>query len=353
MAEAQLVSADTAKNGEMSRGMKAARIDALQYCCWGEHIFREMRAGGLDAVHVTITYHETFAETIENLIAWNGHFERHADLIVPGRTQADVVRARETGRTAIFFGFQNPAPIGDNLGMVEICHTLGVRFMQVTYNVQSLLGSGCYEPVDSGLTTFGREVVDEMNRVGMVIDLSHAGERTVLDTITYSRRPVAITHANPKTWHDVPRNVSDDVLRALGESGGKLGFSLYPHHLAGGSKCELTAFCEMVARTAEITGPDALGIGSDLCQGQPDSVVQWMRAGRWQRADGLSRRGVLSEPGTPAKFPPQPDWFASNSDFPNLVDGLRDVGFSETEVDGILGDNWLAYFGDAFEPMRN
>ena len=327
------------------------RIDALQYCAFDEKIFRELRAGGLDAIHVTVAYHETFAEVIDNLIAWNRHFERHRDLILPGRTVGDVVRARESGRTAVFFGFQNPAPIAEDLGRVEICHQLGIRFMQLTYNNQSLLGAGCYEPVDSGLTRFGREVVREMNRVGLVIDLSHAGQRTVLDAIDASERPVTITHANPKSWRDVPRNLSDDVLRALAQSGGQLGFSLYPHHLAAGSDCTLAAFCEMVARTAELTGTPALGIGSDLCQGQPDTVVEWMRTGRWQRPaslvpdeDAVKKPAALPSGG----FPQQPAWFRTNADFGNLETGLRAVGFSADDVDAILGGNWLRFFAMSF-----
>jgi len=173
------------------------RIDALQYANWSERIFRQMREGGVDAVHVTIAYHETFRETVLNIEQWNRWFERHPDLIVQGRTGDDVRRARETGRTAIVFGFQNPSPIEDDIGLVEILHTLGARFMQLTYNNQSLLATGCYEAEDSGLTRMGREVVAEMNRVGMVIDMSHSAERSTLDAIETSTRPIAITHANP------------------------------------------------------------------------------------------------------------------------------------------------------------
>ena len=149
------------------------RIDNLQYAFWSEKIFRQMREGGVDAVHVTIAYHENFRETILNIEAWNRWFERFPELIFHGQWASDVQHARETGRTAIFFGFQNPSPIEDDIGLVEVLHKLGGRFMQLSYNNQSLLATGCYEAEDPGITRMGKQVIREMNRVGMVIDMSH------------------------------------------------------------------------------------------------------------------------------------------------------------------------------------
>ena len=124
---------------------RAPVIDGLQYANWSEKIFRQMREGGVDAVHVTISYHENFRETVLNIEQWNRWFEQYPELIFHGRTARDVDTAIDTGRTAIFFGFQNPSPIEDDIGLVEIAHTLGARFMQLTYNNQSLLATGCYE----------------------------------------------------------------------------------------------------------------------------------------------------------------------------------------------------------------
>jgi membrane dipeptidase len=321
-------------------------IDCLQYSAWSEAIFRQMREGGLAAVHVTICYHEDFRETVENVIAWNRRFERHPDLIVPGRTAEDVRRARDTGRTAIIFGFQNCSPIEDDIGLVEVCHGLGARFMQLSYNNQSLLATGCYEAEDPGITRMGRQVIKEMNRVGLVIDMSHSAERSTLEAIEISERPIAVTHANPAFWHPARRNKSDAVVSALAESGGMLGFSLYPHHLKGRSDCSLADFCTMVARTAERWGVGMLGFGSDLCQDQPDSVVEWMRNGTWTR-DLDYGEGSADAAGCPA----MPAWFRDNRDFPALVDGLRAVGFSEEEVGRIAADNWLDFYQRSFGPQ--
>ena len=321
-------------------------IDALQYNNWSEEILKQINQGGLSAVHVTICYHEDFQEMVQNVIDWNRRFEDFSNLIFLGRTAADVVKAQKEGRTAIFFGFQNCSPIEDNIGLVEVCHQLGARFMQLTYNNQSLLGTGCYEENDPGITRMGKQVIKEMNRVGLVVDMSHSAERSTLEAIEISERPIAITHANPTFWHPALRNKSNEVLKALGESGGMLGFSVYPHHLKDGSDCTLESFCNMIADTAEIMGIKNIGIGTDLCQNQPDSVVEWMRNGTWTN-DRDYGEGSASFAG----FPDQPEWFRDNRDFVNIATGLRSAGFSNDDVDLVMGKNWLNFFESSFEPL--
>lgn len=319
------------------------RIDNLQYANWSETVFRQMREGGVDAVHATICYHENFRETVANIEQWNRWFERFPDLIFPGRSGNDVRLAKQTGRTAIFFGFQNPSPIEDDIGLVEICHMLGARFMQLSYNNQSLLATGCYEEEDTGITRMGKQVIKEMNRVGLVVDMSHSADRSTLEAMDISERPIAITHANPAFWHPALRNKSDDVLKALGQSGGMLGFSLYPHHLKDKSDCTLESFCEMIAKTADLMGVQNIGIGSDLCQDQPDSVVEWMRNGRWSKQTDYGE-GSAGQAG----FPEMPDWFRDNRDFNTIEQGLLKTGFSEIETAGIMGENWLRFYDASF-----
>ena len=318
-------------------------IDALQYSNWSEKIFREMNEGGITAVHVTICYHEDFQEMVQNVIVWNQRFEQFSLYIFHGLTSDDVRKADEEGRTAIFFGFQNCSPIEDNIGLVEVCHKLGVRFMQLSYNNQSLLAAGCYELDDPGITRMGRQVIKEMNRVGLVVDMSHSANRSTLEAIDISERPIAITHANPSNWYDALRNKSEDVLRSLAQSGGMLGFSMYPHHLKDKSNCQLEDFCGMIARTADMIGVERIGFGSDLCQDQPDTVVEWMRNGTWTREKDFGE-GSASFNG----FPEQPNWFKDNRDFKNILNCLRKTGFSEIEVERIAGINWLEFFERSF-----
>lgn len=324
------------------------RIDNLQYANWSEKIFRQMNEGGVHAVHVTIAYHENFRETVLNFEQWNRWFEQFPDLIIPGKTAQDVDLAVKTNRTAIFFGFQNPSPIEDDIGLVEIVHTLGARFMQLTYNNQSLLATGCYEPYDSGLTRMGKQVVREMNRVGLVVDMSHSGDHSTIEAAEWSDRPIAITHANPYDWEPALRNKREVVIEAVTSNGGMFGFSLYPHHLHNKTECTLDSFCTMIARTAERFGAEHLGLGTDLCQDQPDSVVEWMRVGRWSKEMDYGE-GSAAAPG----FPPMPEWFKDNRDFGNIEQGLRDVGMNVDEVSGIMGGNWYRFYAENFGPDEN
>ena len=315
------------------------KIDNLQYCNWSRKIFEINRAAGLDAVHVTIVYHEDYDELLAELKKWEKIFEENSDIIFLGKDFKDIEKAKLENKTAIFFGFQNCSPIEDDIGLVAKVHEHGCRFMQLTYNNQSLLATGCYEKIDSGVTNFGREAIKEMNRVGIVVDMSHSAEKSTMDAIEISEKPIAITHANPSFWHAAKRNKSSDLLKMLSDSGGMLGLSLYPHHLRDNTNCSLDSFCEMVAKTAEIMDVSKIGIGSDLCLDQPDSIVEWMRNGTWTKTKNYGE-GSKNKPG----FPKQPDWFEDARGFSNIEKGLKKIGFSDDETHGILGNNWYNFY---------
>ncbi len=315
------------------------RIDNLQYCNWSRKIFEINREAKLDAVHVTIVYHEDYHELLVEVKKWEKLFNENSDLIFLGKSFNDIEKANKEKKTAIFFGFQNCSPIEDDINLVEKVHELGCRFMQLTYNNQSLLATGCYEKIDSGITNFGREAIKEMNRVGIVVDMSHSAEKSTLDAIEISAKPIAITHANPNFWHAAKRNKSNNLIKTLGESGGMLGLSLYPHHLKDNTDCTLDSFCEMVARTAEIMNVKNIGIGSDLCLDQPDNVVNWMRKGTWSKSKNYGE-GSKDNPG----FPKQPSWFKDSRGINNIESGLKKIGFSEDEINGILGNNWFNFY---------
>ena len=293
----------------------------------------------MDAVHVTVVYHEDYDEFLTRVSEWNDLFKNNSDLIFLGKDIRDIEKAKLENKTAIFFGFQNCSPIEDDINLVEKVHELGCRFMQLTYNNQSLLATGCYENVDSGVTNFGKEVIKEMNRIGIVIDMSHSAEKSTLEAIDLSQKPIAITHANPLFWHKAKRNKSDIILKNLSESGGMLGLSLYAHHLKNSSNCKLESFCEMVAKTADLIGVKNIGIGSDLCLNQPDSIVEWMRNGTWTKSKNYGE-GSKDKPG----FPKQPDWFVDARGFNSLEKGLKNIGFNTEEVNDILGNNWFNFY---------
>ncbi len=323
----------------------AVVIDGLQYSNWDREIFEQMRAGGLDAVHVTATYWENTRELLSNLGRWNRRFEAHPDLIRPVATADDIRSARREGRTGIIFGLQNCSPIEDDIDMVALLKRLNVHIMQLSYNNQSLICAGCYEDNDPGISRFGHQVIREMNRVGMIIDMSHSAEFSTLEAIRLSERPIVISHANPLFFREARRNKSEKVLRALAESGGLLGFSCYPFHLRDGSDCTLESFTEMIARTVDLMGIEHVGIGTDLCQKQPLSVLEWMRNGRWSKVKDYGEGSASN-----ADWPRPLSWLRTTADFGNIATGLHDRGFSNEEVQRIMGMNWLHFFDQALQP---
>ena len=315
------------------------KIDNLQYCNWSKEVFEINREANLDAVHATICYHEDYDELQINIELWKKYFENYSSLIFQGFNSKDIERAKQENKTAIFFGLQNCSPIEDNIEYVEVLKQQGVLFMQLTYNNQSLLATGCYEEKDAGITRMGREVIKEMNRVKMIIDMSHSAELSTLEAIEISQEPIVVSHANPSFWHKGLRNKSDTILNELNNSGGMIGFSIYPHHLKGASECTLDSFCEMVAETTKKISVKQIGIGSDLCIRHPDSIVEWMRNGTWTKTKDFGE-GSSNNPG----FPPQPSWFEDARGFSNLERGLKKVGFNEEETRDILGNNWYNFY---------
>lgn len=320
-------------------------IDGLQYCKWDREYFLSLKKSGITAVHVTLVYHEMARETLTKFAQWNKLFELNSDLIMPIMSMADVQLAKSMGKVGIFFGAQNCSPIDDEIGLIEVMRKQGLLIMQLTYNNQSLLATGCYEKNDSGITRFGKQAIAEMNRVGMIIDMSHSAEQSTLDAIDISNRPICISHANPIFAHDALRNKSNEVIKALASKGGLLGFSLYPFHLPNGSDCTLDDFCKMIAKTADLVGVDHLGIGSDLCLNQPQEVLEWMRNGKWSKAMDYGE-GSSSNSGWPDDLP----WFKDEHGMENIYNGLIKYGFQEKEANQILGGNWLNFLQNGLEP---
>jgi len=321
-------------------------IDGLQYCNWDREYFQTLKNSGITAVHATIVYHETARETLSRFAEWNLRFEKNADLIMPIHSVADIEKAKALGKVGIFFGAQNCSSIDDEIGLIEVMRQQGLLIMQLTYNNQSLLATGCYEKNDNGITRFGKQAIAEMNRVGMIIDMSHSAERSTLEAIDLSSRPICISHANPTFAFEALRNKSDTVIKSLAARGGMLGFSLYPFHLPNGSQCTLEDFCQMVAKTADMVGVEHLGIGSDLCLNQPQAVLEWMRNGRWSKAMDYGE-GSASNSGWPDSLP----WFCGSAGMENIYNGLMRYGFSESEAGQVLGENWFNFLQQGLEPI--
>lgn len=315
-------------------------VDGLQINNWSRAVLEELVAGGVSAANATTTVWEGIEESLRAVGEWNQFARRNSDLMVLARSSNEIRKAKAAGKVAILLGAQNTSLYGDDYRLVEVYAQLGVKIVQLTYNNQNTVGGSCYEPHDSGLTRFGTNMITEMNSSGVLVDLSHVGNRTSIDAAEASAVPVAITHSNPTWFVDNPRNKPDEVITAVTSRGGVIGCCLYPN-VIGGAETTLEGFCEMVRRLADQVGPDRVGLGSDCTRHWDDSFVEWLRSGRWRPPSTQT-----------ATWPTWPQWFNGPEDFPRITDGLFAVGFTETEVRGILGENWLRVFDEVFPGLE-
>jgi membrane dipeptidase len=325
-------------NAQSTRRMT---IDAMQYSNWNREIFEEWRAADLACAHVTVSIWEDARETLHELGKWATRINQNSDILAPVRSVADLDQAYAEGKTGVIFGFQNSSPFEDDIRLVETFHDLGVKFAQPTYNIQTLVGGSCYEPTDSGLSRYGALVVGEMNRVGMIPDLSHSGVRTASDILDVSTKPVVYTHANPRFFYDHPRNVPNDLLKKVAASGGAVGLAPYPHLTP--DDCSVEDFCAMAARVVELIGVEHVAIGTDTGLGHADGVLDWIRMGTWTIEKNYGA-GSAANPG----WAPLPSWYGGTKDLPDLFSALEKHGFSSDEVDLIAGGNWRRVFVESF-----
>jgi len=263
-------------------------------------------------------------------------FEKYADLIMPIRRTADIQTAKETGRTGIILGFQNTSAIEDDLKLLSIFHQLGVRIIQLTYMEANLAGQGCLERIDAGLTSFGLEMIEEMNRLGILIDLSHVGYRTTMEAIEASKKPVAFTHANPKSLCNHPRNKPDDAIKALVRKGGVIGATVFPVFLPAGNNSTIKDFVDVVDYLVKMVGIDHLAIGTDFTEGQPKEFFDWLLTGRSMKGPALTVK--LEHPIKNTQG------IQGAADFPNVTEALVARGYAESDIRKILGENMVRLF---------
>ena len=318
-------------------------IDGLEYCNWNRELFENAHQSGLTAIHATLVYWENTEESFAKIKYWNDLFQEHKDIITHAKKTEDIFQAKKNNKLAIIFGFQNSAPIANDIFLVEKFFKEGLRFMQLTYNNQTPLAGGCFEPKDSGVSRFGKAVIEEMNRLGMIVDLSHAGKQTCIDAIDFSSKPVAISHANPSFFHKSIRNIDSDVLQKLAKKNGFIGLSLYPYHLKNLGKCKVEEFCSMIKELINLIGEDNIGIGSDLCLNWPDEIVMWMRNGKWTKKIDYGE----SKDNNP-KWPELPNWYSKPSDLKNLFISMCENNISEKVATKIVGENWLSFMKNQF-----
>lgn len=319
-------------------------IDGLQCGHFNRFSFEELKIAGVTCVTVTCGFWEGAVDSLDSIAEWRDLIRTNADIATIVTRVSDIEQADKDGKVGVLLGFQNSNCLQGRIRFVEIFAELGTRVIQLTYNNQNELGGSCYEEHDSGLSRFGREVIAEMNCAGILVDLSHVGDRTTLDAIRFSKKPVAVTHANPKSVFDHRRNKSDDVLRALRDTGGVIGCATY-RNIAGDASCETAeAWAGLVARAVDIAGIDHVAFGTDTNHNKivPDDL-NWMRKGYWTRGEDYGA-GSSERPGSVQPL----SWYQRPSQLGALREGLISFGFNDEEADKITFGNWMRLYGEVF-----
>jgi membrane dipeptidase len=249
------------------------------------------------------------------------------------RSVEDIRKAKLQNKVGFIFGFQNARVIEDDIDNLTTFKELGVRIIQLTYQRRNFLADGGGEKTNCGLSEFGEEVVREMNRLGLLVDVSHVGYKSAMDAIEISSAPVIFSHSNAVTLCDNPRNIPDDLIKMVARKGGVVGVSMYTPLLKRGARPSLEDFLDHIEYISRLVGVDHVGIGLDYNYNYPKELFDY-----WQK--------LYPEVGRGQQYG---DWFntigmESPEEWPNITKGLLVRGFNETETEKILGENFLRVF---------
>ena len=288
--------------------------------------------GGVDIAVPTVANWEGPAETRALLDQWARWLEEDARLVAID-DPSDFDRFPVPGRLGVVIHFQNTAPMGDDLANLERFHRLGLRMVQLCYNRTNPVGDGCLEPGDGPLTSFGREVVREMNRLGMVVDLSHTGRRTTMDAMRVTSAPPVFSHSNAKALVTNRRNIDDHQIRAVADLGGLVGVNAYPAFVKQGGKGATVAdVVDHIDYLVGLIGPDQVGLGLDFCELSPEIHAEMIAAGEWSIEDYPDDSGTF------------PIGLETPARIPNLEREMVRRGYPADSIVGILGHNWIDLF---------
>jgi len=304
------------------------------------------RRSGLTGCNATVSGSgvgdPAFIETVSNIAFWEREFIAHPDVLLKVRTLADLKEAKRTRRLGVVLGFQDGTMFANDPSRVDLFYRLGVRIVQFTYNVRNLLGDGCLEPANGGLTNLGRACVARMNDLGILVDLSHIGRQTCLDTIKASTRPVAATHTGCTAVADMQRNKPDSLLKAIADGGGVVGIYLMPYLRTAGQPHAEDALRHL-EHAIHVCGEDHVGIGSDLSITPIELTAEFRQAHaesiRTRRQMGISAPGESEDVFT---YVPE---FNSPRRLDLIADALASAGHSSARIEKILGANWMRLLG--------
>lgn len=292
---------------------------------------------GLTAIVADVPWTEDgFRDACLNFASWHERIEQQPQTLLV-RQVSDIERAKAEGRTGFILSSQTPTIIEDDVRLLRVLYGLGLRVMQMTYQKRNLLADGCGERADAGVSNFGKQAIAEINRLGIAIDLSHASDQTMRDTIEFSEQPVFFTHSNARARVDHPRNVPDDILRALADRDGICGVSAYSAFLkegGGSTGTDLTDYVDMLQYIIDLIGIDRVSMGFDVGESRTPIEVALIGGGDPKRSHDPSTRYVRE--------------LMTRSNLPRLTDALLARGFDDSGIKQFLGGNLMQFFGQVW-----
>jgi len=307
----------------------------------------DVKASGVTAVNLTVNSvgngPNKFEETVAGIAFSEKQIADHPDYFMKILTARDLTAAKTSGRMGLIYGFQDTSALDGDLQRLAMFHGLGVRIVQPVYNRRNLMGDGCLEPNDGGLSTLGRELLGEINKLKILVDLSHAGTRTQAEGIATSKMPVAITHSGCRALVDVPRNTHDRELKALADRGGVVGIYFMPFLRASGQP-RAEDLLRHLEHAVTVCGEDHVGLGTD---GSISGIKLDEKYAKSQREFFESRQKAgIAAPGEAADvFNLIPDYNDARRFF-TLANDLSDRGWSSKRIEKILGANFVRLFGE-------
>jgi len=295
-----------------------------------------LKEAGCTAINVTIPgVGSGFVQSMKDVVRWYSALNKYSSFLTQALSAEDIRKAKKDGKVGLIFGTQNTKCIEDDAASLELFHRLGFRILQLTYQLKNYVGDGCGEKRDSGLSRFGQDVVAEMNSLGMLIDLSHVGPVTTMETIELSKDPVAITHTGAHAIAGTIRTQKDETIKALAEKGGVMGqgaFSLLVKKNPSVTRPTVEGFLDHIDYVVDLVGVDHIGIGLDISEGQPMEHYEGVKRSFPELREGM----------TPETWVAQ--GLSSISNLPNITKGLVARGYFDQEILKILGENFLNLF---------
>lgn len=310
-------------------------IDAKAIPAWRREVFEDMRAGGLDAVNIICSIWEDFEGSMRRVARLLALIDQNSDILYLARTADDIRNGR--GRTGIIMSWQNSSGFNDHLPFVRLASEVGLRIVQPAFLTANSAACGCNESADRGLSDFGHDLLAELNRNAIAVDISHLGTRSSRDVIAASKSPVFYAQANPLALRESPRNKPDEDLKAVADKGGVISIASLPPFLGRGEDSTVEDLAASIAYVVDLVGEESVAIGTDLTQAQPRKFYEYT-----SRDKGHGRRL------THFTKPPILPGLETFRGYPKLIDALEAKGMRGTCIERVMGGNLLRYFTDVW-----